>query len=171
MDPTSALFLANGLSFVVYLAIGFWYLVPWTRGKSRAEALAPLLWVHAFRHVALQVFSAQRVGFAISDSLRNEIAYGDVVGMVLALVALFALRARSALAIPVVWLFVVLTAADLLNAAVGGMRETLFGSAQGVTWLILAFYVPALWVTLGFIVWQLLSRRHSHEPASSADGP
>jgi hypothetical protein len=159
MDPTRALYLANTLSFVVYLAIGFWYFVPWTRGKSRAEALVPLLWVHAFRHVALQIFSAQRAGFAISDSLRNEIAYGDVIGMILALVSLFALRARSAAAIPIVWLFVVVTTADLLNAAIGGMREALFGSAQGVTWLILAFYVPALWVTLGFMVWQLVSRR------------
>ncbi|HEV8661183.1 MAG TPA: hypothetical protein VGS96_21475 [Thermoanaerobaculia bacterium] len=142
MDPTSALFLANGLSFVVYLAIGFWYLAPWMRKKSRAEALAPLLWVHVFRHVALQIFAAQRAGLPVSDSLRNEIAYGDVIGMVLALVALFALRARSAVAVPIVWLFVVLTVADLLNAAVGGMRQALFGSAQGVTWLILASMFP-----------------------------
>jgi predicted metal-binding membrane protein len=28
-----------------------------------------------------------------------------------------------------------------------------------VTWLILTFYVPLLWVSLGLIVWQLYSRQ------------
>src|SRR5712691_8875859 len=118
MDPTKALFLANTLSFVVFVTIGLWYVVPWLRTKSRGEALAVLLWVHAFRHVALQIFSAQKAGLAVPHSLRNEIAYGDVAGMLLALIALFALRSRAALAIPLVWLFVVATAADLLNSAV-----------------------------------------------------
>jgi len=37
------------------------------------DALSALLWVHVFRYVALQVFSAQRDGFPISDSGALEI--------------------------------------------------------------------------------------------------
>ncbi len=159
MDPTLALLLANTLSFVLYLIIALWYAVPWLRRKERAAALAPLLWVHAFRHVALQVFSAQRAGLAVPDHLRDQIAYGDVAGMVLAVLALVALRAQARVAIPLVWLFVVATAADLLNSLVGGMREGMLGHANGVTWLILVFYVPALWTTLALVVWQLVARR------------
>ena len=159
MDPTLALLLANTLSFVLYLMIALWYAAPWLRRKERAAALAPLLWVHAFRHVALQVFSAQRAGLAVPDHLRDQIAYGDVAGMVLAVLALVALRAQARVAIPLVWLFVVATAADLLNSLVGGMREGMLGHANGVTWLILVFYVPALWTTLALVVWQLVARR------------
>jgi hypothetical protein len=36
----------------------------------------------------------------------------------------------------------------------------------GVTWLILTFYVPLLWVSLGLIVWQLYARRQ--EPLALA---
>lgn len=93
------------------------------------------------------------------DHLRDQIAYGDVAGMVLAVLALLALRARARMAIPLVWLFVVATAADLSNGLVGGMREGMLGKANGVTWLILVFYVPALWTTLALVVWQLLARR------------
>ena len=107
MDTTQALLLANTLSFVVYAIIAFWYIVPWAKTQERAVALTPLLWVHAFRHVALQVFSAQKAGLVIPDYFRNAIAFGDLAGMILALVALIALRRRSRLAIPITWLFVV----------------------------------------------------------------
>jgi len=160
MDTTQALLLANTLSFVVYAIIAFWYVVPWLKNRERGVALTALLWIHAFRHVALQVFSAQRAGLVVPDSFRDQIAFGDVAGMILALLALIALRLRARLAIPITWLFVALTAADLVNALVRGMREGMLGTAYGVTWLILAFYVPALWTTLALIVWQLVSRRH-----------
>lgn len=159
MEPTIAVLLANTLSFVLYVIITLWYVVPWLRKKGRASALTPLLWVHAFRHVALQVFSAQRAGLAVPDHLRDQIAYGDLAGMVLAVLALIALRAQARVAIPLVWLFVVATAADLLNSLVGGMSAGMLGHANGVTWLILAFYVPALWTTLALVVWQLVARR------------
>ena len=159
MDPTLAVLLANTLSFAVCVIIALWYVVPWLRKQEREATLVPLLWVHAFRHVALQIFSAQRAGLAVPDHLRDQIAYGDVVGTVLAVLSLIALRARARLAIPLVWLFVVATSADLLNALVGGMREGMLGSAHGVTWLIFVFYVPALWTTLVLLAWQLVTRR------------
>jgi hypothetical protein len=168
MSPPAAALFANSLSFVVCVIIATWYVVPWLRQRSRHAALAPLLWVHAFRHVALQVFSAQRAGLVVSDSLRDQIAYGDVAGMVLAVLALVALRAQVWFAIPLVWLFVIATLADLLNSLLGGMREGILASAHGVTWLILVFYVPVLWTTLTLVVWQLLTRRS--EPFQEARG-
>jgi hypothetical protein len=159
MDPRVAALLTTTLSFVVYLLIAAWYVIPWLRTRRRAAALAPLLWVHAFRHVALELFSAQRTGLAVPDDLRDHIAYGDLAGMVLAVLALVALRSRSRIAIPLIWVFVAATVLDLLNALLGGIRAGLMGEAHDLPWLILCFYVPALWTTLGLIVWQLLTRR------------
>ncbi len=158
MNPTRALYVASTASLVIYIIAAIWYAVPWLRRVGRATALVPLLWVHAFRHVAMQVFSAQRAGFAIPDSLRDQIAYGDLIGMALSVAVILALHARARVAIPLTWLFVLATIADLLNAAIGGMNGML-ERANGVTWLILVFYVPALWVTLGLVLWQLVTRR------------
>ena len=166
MNLTAAAGLASAISFIVFLLLARWHVVPWLRLQSRAGALIPLLWIHAFRHVALQIFSAQKFGFAVSDIARNEIAYGDLVAMALAIAAIAALRSGSRLGIGLAWLLAAETLWDLVNATIAGMRENLFDSASGLTWLILTFYVPLLWVSFGLIVWQLYARRD--ERVSSA---
>jgi hypothetical protein len=65
-------------------------------------------------------------------------------------------------------LFVAKTVFDLVNSTIAGVREELFATASGVTWLILTFYVPLLWVSVCLIVWQLYSRRN--EPLSLLPG-
>ena len=147
---------AMSLSFV---ALG---LLTVTEVKPRLErlpverALVPLLWVHAARHIALQLFSAQSNGFEVSDNVRDQIVYGDLAGMLLAILAITALWQRWRTARLIVWTFVVATILDLANALRGGIVEGLLGKATDVSWLILNFYVPALWVTVGLVVWLLV---------------
>ena len=158
MDLTLAAQIAMTLSFVACIAAARWHVAPWLTRRAWADGLVPLLWVHAFRHVALQIFSAQRSGFGVPDTVRDQIVCGDVIGMLLALMAIFALRERFRIAIPLTWIFVLETVIDLANALIAGIHGQLLGAATGVTWLILTFYVPILWVSLGLIVWQLLRR-------------
>src|SRR5215471_10272768 len=162
MSPRDAALLANTLSFVLTLLIAVWYVVPWLRSRSRATALTALLWFHAFRYVALELFSAQRAGLAIGDGLRDDIAWGDVIGASLAVLAIISLRYRWRGAIALTWLFAVATLLDLSNALVGGVRQQMMAEVHDVPWLILCFYVPALWTSLGLVVWQLVTR--SREP-------
>src|SRR5215468_9039341 len=91
------------LSFVVLLLMATWYVIPWLKSRSRADALTALLWVQAFRYIALQIFSSQKFGFAVSDGARDQIAAGDVAGMILALIAIVALRYRLRVATLLVW--------------------------------------------------------------------
>src|SRR5262249_47696214 len=126
MIYTAAAGLASTLSFIVLLLMATWYVIPWMRSRSRADALTALLWVQAFRYIALQIFSAQKFGFAVSDGARNQIAAGDVTGMILALIAIVALRYRMRVATLLVWVFVGETVLDLVNATIAGIREELF---------------------------------------------
>jgi hypothetical protein len=162
MAPRDAALLANTLSFVLSLLIAVWYVVPWLRTRSRPTALTALLWFHAFRYVALELFSAQKAGLPIGNTLRDEIAYGDLAGSALAVIAIVALRYRWRGAVALTWLFVVATLVDLSNALVGGIGQQMMAEVHDVPWLILCFYVPALWTSLGLIVWQLVTR--SREP-------
>jgi hypothetical protein len=159
MDLTAAALVAMILSFVVFGTAAGWYAVPRMRAVALAAAITPLLWIHAFRYVALQLFSAQAFGFAIPDHTRDQIVYGDLMGMGLALATLHALRYQWRMAIPLAWVFVAATVLDLGNAAVMGIREGLFDKATDVSWLILTFYVPALWVTVVLVAWALWTRR------------
>src|SRR6516225_11034146 len=62
MTLMGAAALCSLLNFAIFALMAVWYVAPWLATQQRAEALAPLLWVHAFRHVALQIFSAQQFG-------------------------------------------------------------------------------------------------------------
>ena len=57
MILTLAAALANALNFIIFAMIATWYVAPWLATRQRAEALAPLLWVQAFRHIAFCRFS------------------------------------------------------------------------------------------------------------------
>lgn len=159
MNLKAAAGLAQMSSLIVFVMMARWYVVPLIRSRGRADALIVLLWVHVFRYVALQVYSAQQAGFPISDGGRDRIVYGDLAGMILALVALVALRHRARWSIAWVWLLVAETLIDTVTNVTDGIHEHLFGAANGVTWMVVCFYVPLLTVSLGLTVWQLYSRR------------
>src|SRR5262245_15407104 len=135
MTLMSAAALASLLSFVAGYMMMVWYVAPWLRAQDLATALTALLWVQAFRYVALQIFSAQHFGFEVSVGARDAIAYGDLLGAVLALVAIAALHYRHRLAILLTWLVAAETLVDLVGTTIIGVRDELFGAASGLTWL------------------------------------
>jgi hypothetical protein len=160
MDVTTAAYAASTLSFIFGIVAALWYAVPWLRARSLASALIPLLWIHALRYVAFQIFSAQSAGFDVPDHVRDRIAYGDALSAVLAFATIAALHFhRTGIGVALAWLFSAVGVIDLFGAMVGGIQANLFAKAAGVTWLILTFYVPVLWVSHGLIIWQLFSRR------------
>ena len=159
MNPSTAANLARLCSLSLYVLLAIWHVVPWLRSRPRAAALIPLLWVHAFRYVALHLVDAQSAGYAISDALRDRIIYGDIVAMVLAVLAIAALRVRSRLSIPLVLMLVAETVTFIASLILGRGREEMSAVATGINWLVQSFYVPLVPVTLGLIMWQLVSRR------------
>jgi hypothetical protein len=159
MTPEVASLIATALAFVFAVAFAVWYVVPWMRQRPAAVTIAVCLWVHVLRIVALQIFSARRFGFDIPLGVAHQIAWGDVLGAVLALLGVWLLRRGSFAAIPVLWVFVVESVLDLANGAVLGIRHHATDTAHDLTWVILNFYVPVLWVTLALVVWQLATRR------------
>jgi hypothetical protein len=151
--------LAQLMSVIVYAAVARWYVAPWLKSRTRADALIALLWVHVFRYVALQVFSAQRDGFPISDGGAMDIVIGDLAGAVLAFITIALLRHRVRFAIPLAWLLSAATVYDTVVNIRGGVHEHLLGAASGVTWMVLTFFVPMVVVSTVLLVWQLASRR------------
>jgi hypothetical protein len=69
-------------------------------------------------------------------------------------------RRRSAAAIPVVWLVVIETVLDLAYGTVVGIRHHATDTAHDLTWVILNFYVPVLWVSTVLVAWQMVTRRN-----------
>jgi hypothetical protein len=158
MNTTSAVLIAQASSLIAFGMFAVWYVVPWLRARTRAEALMSLIWVHVFRNLALQLYSAQQAGFAISDSARDHNVIGDVAGMALALVALISLRHRARFSTILVWLLIVETSWDIGTAMPEAIASHTLERVSGITWLILAYYVPLMVICLVLTIWQLMSR-------------
>jgi hypothetical protein len=143
------------LSLVVYSLIAFWYVVPRLSGLPRELALAPLLWVHAFRIVGGTILAPGAVGPGVPMEFRTMIGYGDLMTALLALLALIALRARLPRAIAFVWLCVIVGMLDTVNAIIQSLRSSVFTYPLGVNRVIVTMYVPALVVSSFMIFMQL----------------
>src|ERR1700730_11172259 len=156
MEPIVLFNIQFTLSLVAYALIAWWYVAPRLSRLPREVALAPLLWVHAFRTVGGTILAPGSVEAGVPMEFRTMIGYGDLATAFLALLALVALRARFSASILLVWLCVVVGMLDTVNAIIQSLRFSVFSYPLGVNWVIVAIYVPALLVSSGLIFVQLL---------------
>jgi hypothetical protein len=160
MNTTIAIILAQNLNLLAFIILAFWYAVPWLKGRSRENALTALIMVHLGRTLALNLYSSQQAGMMIPDGMRDEVVVGDVAGWVLALIILICLRYRARFSIFLIWVLIAETVIDMSSGTLDAIRSNSLGNLSGTTWLVMAFYVPLMMVSLGLTVWQLLSRRN-----------
>jgi len=161
MEPIVLFGIQFMLSLVAYWLISFWYVAPRLSGLPPELALAPLLWVHAFRIVGGTILAPGAVGPGVPMEFRTMIGYGDLITALLALLALIALRTRLSRAFAFVWLCVIVGMLDTVNAIIQSVRFSVFTYALGVNWVIVTIYVPALLVSSLLIITQLLDRNRS----------
>ena len=95
MEPVVLFGIQFTLSLAAYALIGFWYVVPRLSGLPREIALAPLLWIHAFRVVSGTILAPGAVDAGVPMEFRVMIGYGDLATAFLALLALILYVAAS----------------------------------------------------------------------------
>ncbi|EKV00232.1 hypothetical protein Lepto7375DRAFT_2335 [Leptolyngbya sp. PCC 7375] len=147
MDTLTVFGLQFVFSLVVYALLVKWYLMPWLAKKPVNQALIPLIIPHAFRYLGLAFLVPQLVAQPLPGSFANAAAYGDFMSGLLALFSLLALRASWRFSLPLVWLFNIVGAGDLINA----LHQAEVVPYFGTTWYIPTFVVPLLLVTHGLI--------------------
>jgi hypothetical protein len=145
------------LSVIAYGLCARWYVAPRLARLSLHDALAPLVFLHAFRHLGMVFLVPAVVAPTLPSAFALPAAYGDLLAGVLALLAVVALRGRWPVAIVLVWVFSVLGTLDLLYAFYQGTSRGV-GAHLGSAWYIPTFVVPALYVT-HFMIFAMLLRR------------
>jgi hypothetical protein len=166
IDPIVLFGIQFTLSLAAYGLIAWWYVAPRLSRLPLELALAPLLWVHAFRIVGGTILAPGAVGPGVPTEFREMIGYGDLTTAILALLALIALRRRLPLAIPLVWVCVTVGMLDTVNAIIQSIRFSVFTYPLGVNWVIVTMYVPALLVSSLLIVLQLIAPARPTEMVS-----
>jgi len=157
MDSFQIFGLQFVLSVIVYGLIAKWYVAPRLAVRPLHDALIPLLFPHAFRHLGMVFLVPAVVAPTLPPGFALPAAYGDLLAGVLALLAIAALRSRSPVGIPLAWLANVVGTLDLLYAFYQGISRNV-GPHMGSAWYIPTFLVPILYVT-HFMIFVMLVKR------------
>jgi uncharacterized membrane protein len=133
------------LGFVAWSVFSALYIWPSLSGRSRAEALRPLLMIHAFRFVGLAFLVPGVVAPELPMAFARAAAYGDLVACVLALFALATLRVK--LGIVLAWIFNLWGTIDVIGGFYEANASGLAAGQFGAAFFIPTFVVPLLLVT------------------------
>src|SRR5262245_18423705 len=145
------------MSFLAFAIVTKVYLWPRIRVMRRTGALIPLIVTHTFRFVVLSFLNPGVVSPSLSPAFAIPAAYCDLVAALLAGVSTLALSARASWAIPIVWVFNVWGAVDLLHAIYQGQIGVgIAPGSLGAAFFIPTVVVPPLLVTHGLIFRLLL---------------
>lgn len=130
---------------------------PWLRTLPRARAIELLLWTQVPRSAPLGLLAPGQV-VGVEPAVMRTIAWGDFACAALALLAIAALRARGERGLRWVWLFTVVSCADIVTALAVGLGSGVYERPLGVGWFVLALYVPFVCVSQAAIGALLLAR-------------
>lgn len=142
------------LGVVAWTLFFTWYVHPALREQPFANALRPLLLLHAFRYVGLMFLVPGVTAEPLDARFALPAAYGDLVAAVLALVSLEALRVNEKAGVVLVWIFNTWGLADLLNAVGRGLLFTPDGALGAAFWIPMVI-VPLLVVSHIYIFGRL----------------
>jgi len=146
------------LSLVTFSLLARWYVAPRLAGLPREAALQPLLALHTLRYIGLVFLAPTAVSPALPPSFAIPAGLGTALAGVLALASIAALRARSALGIPLTWIFSVVGLVDFANAFFQARGADVVNNL-GAAYYVPIVIVPAALVTHIMILGLLVRRR------------
>ncbi len=149
MNVQLAFGISVALSFVAWSVFGALYIWPSLRDRSRADALRPLLMVHAFRFVGLAFLVPGVVAPELPVAFARAAAYGDLVACLLALAALGTLRGN--LGVALAWTCNLWGTFDVLDAFYQAGTSGLAAGQLGAAFFLPTLVVPLLLVTHFFM--------------------
>jgi hypothetical protein len=143
------------LGVVAWSVFGALYIWPALRGRSRADALRPLVMLHAFRFAGLAFLVPGVVAPDLPPMFAHAAGYGDLAACTLALLTLATLRGRPGIAFA--WIFNLWGTFDLFDAFYRANASGLAAGQFGAAFFIPTFVVPLLLVTHG-LMFRILMR-------------
>ena len=134
-------------SAAIFGLICAWYVWPRLVRLPRTSALVPLLFIHVFRYVGMTLLVTYMIDPKLPADFLSAAAYGDLLEAGLALAAVFALRGKWRVAIPLVWVANTWGVLDLCNGLRGVIQNHVPTFDLGTFWYVYTFYAPLVVVS------------------------
>ena len=141
-------------SIIIYFTLSYFFALPYLKTKSRHVALTILALPHLIRHIGLTLLTpGVVVGPNLNQNFATSTAIGDYITVIFAIISIIALKKKSKIAIPMVWIMNVCGLTDIILALGKGISFQVLNDI-GPGWFIIAFWVPLLLVAhiLSFVI-------------------
>ncbi|MBF2088420.1 MAG: hypothetical protein IGR80_18005 [Synechococcales cyanobacterium K44_A2020_017] len=158
MNNWTILGVQSTIGLVVYTLIFFWYVQPRLSKLPFEKAVLPLLLLHVFRFAGFTLLVVGQVDPSLPRPVMSAIAYGDLLAGISALIAALALRGRSGLAVPLIWLFTLIGVADIVNVVRIAISLDLFNQYIGTMWFVSILFFPVLIIAHVYIAYRLINK-------------
>ncbi len=158
-------FISYAVAFLVFGFTARWYLWPTIKDRALEVALTPLLLYACLRVNGLMFLMPGLVSRELPRAFAVPTAYGDLTAALLGLLALWPVRTRNPVAVPMVWLFNVVGLLDLVYANISTLRDHVDPTYLGVSYYLAVLNVPAM-VVVHVLIFAYLLR---HRPTTRQD--
>jgi hypothetical protein len=139
-------FVSYAVAFIAFGVIAQLYIWPAIADRDAKSALTPLLLYACLRVNGLMFLMPGLVSADLPGAFAVPVAYGDLTAVVLALLALAALRSGLSVAKGAVWLFNLAGTADLLYANIATFTAHVNPVSLGVSYYLAVINVPLMLV-------------------------
>ncbi|MEM7798261.1 MAG: hypothetical protein AAF633_03645 [Chloroflexota bacterium] len=158
MNNTILLSLQLIISTLASVLIFYEYIHPRLSKLSFEGAVLPMILVHTLRFTGLTMLAVGQVEPSIPQAELIQMAWGDYFSAAAALIAAYALWRRSRLVIPLIWLFVLVSIADLGLVSFHIISINFFSYDIGTIWAFLTWYLPWVGLSLIYVLYRLVNR-------------
>src|SRR5262249_48531825 len=153
--------ISYAVAFIAFGVVARLYLWPAIAPRDPKTALTPLLLYACLRVNGLMFLMPGIVAPNLPEAFARPVAYGDVSAVVLALVALIALRFELGAGMAAIWLFNIVGTADLVYANISTFTAHVDPASLGASYYLAVINVPAMLVVHVVIFIYLLGRPRS----------
>ena len=133
-----------GLTFFSFILVARSYIWPRVASTAQNVGLRALVATNMFRQLGLVfVLTPQFVATEVPHSWTEPIAYGDLVSVILAIIAFIGLSRGASWARGATWIFNIVGFLDFINAYAQGMLIQAWSFNLGFAWLVATLLAPA----------------------------
>jgi hypothetical protein len=159
MDNFNIFGMQVAFSFVAFFLISKYYIWPKVSRMPANDGLRALVAANIFRHLGLVfLVTPQVVASTVPHSWTDPVAYGDLITVILAMIAFVGLANGASWAKAVTWLFNIVGFVDLLMAFATGVPAHAWEFNMGSAWYITTFVAP-IFITIHVMIFRLLVKK------------
>ena len=160
LSPYAIVTIQFALGLIIFGTVFREYVLGWLQRSDVFVAIAPVLLFQGFRFLGLTMLAPDQVAAGQDMDAIEVIAYGDLAAAVTAIIAALAAYRRSALTVPLAWLFTVVGIGDLISVGITVAAAGTLEEGIGVMWITFGLIAPWIVLSHGYVLYVLINRRN-----------